>query len=698
MVLLCPLHTLVGQPSDTTDFYVLSLEELMNIPVTTASKFEQTVKDAPSAVSLITRDQILKYGWLSGSEVLFRLPGFSVSQDYDRATVSSRGVYEGWNNNHMLILVDGIPMNDNMYGSAFTWEITPMVFTRSMEVIRGPGSALYGSNATNGVISYNTLSAKDLTKKAELRYRVGNNKTRIFDILAGHETEFISFVTAFNFFESDGDSYQSLDAVGSQKSNINQARSSFYFFNKIEAKGKMEGLSFQYHEQAWNFSTGHGWLFAVPDKPENMNENRRMVSLRYKTPDRAKKIQYEFLMRYQRHGVDWNVRLFPDDTPGYPFGITELLKTHTSDIFSRVQASYSPGKGSMLLGGIENSVLTYSGDDLHISNVNLHTDFSPTDNNELIDVGDYFAWLGSNPFVNTGVFLQFSSPKIAEKVAATLGLRYDYSFFDFNAVDASGTESKSYDKLSPRLSLVFTPNEKLSVKLMAGRAFRTPSVSELFGSNTFLLASNIRKLQPEVVTTFEFASDYSVSSNVNWRLNIFRTSFNDQIAYSVSNFNLSTNLYSLTTFGIENEVAFKIGKIDGFVNYSFAEREDEKIVDPIISVSKTTLTWVPQHLANIGVKYGFGRGYVSAQSHYQGAVNRRASDTDDASNEIRGAGVDSWATFDLRAAYHVSENVEIGLFGTNLGDQKGKLIKNNLYAFDYQIPGRTFFLDFRVMF
>ena len=61
--------------TDSTDLYVLNLEQLMNIPITTASKFEQSIREAPSTISLITRDQILKYGWLSGNQVLNRLPG-----------------------------------------------------------------------------------------------------------------------------------------------------------------------------------------------------------------------------------------------------------------------------------------------------------------------------------------------------------------------------------------------------------------------------------------------------------------------------------------------------------------------------------------------------------------------------------------------------------------------------------------------
>jgi outer membrane receptor protein involved in Fe transport len=684
--------------TDSVDYYMLSLEELMNIPITTASKFEQTVKDAPSSISLITRDQIIKYGWLSGNNVLFRLPGFSPSQDYDRTTVSSRGIYEGWNNNHMLLLMDGVPMNDNMYGTAFTWEITPLVFTKSIEVIRGPGSALYGSNATNGLISYNTLSAKDLTKQAEVRLRAGSVGTTIFDVLTGHENESVSFVSAFNFYNTKGFNYNSYDASGTDQHQIRNDRSSFYFFQKIEAKGKLQGLSLQYHEQGWSYATGHGWLFYVPDRPEDMNESRRLVSLRYKTPDQSKKFTQEYLVRFQRHGVSWNSRLFPDNAGGYPFGLTEVLKTHTSDVFSRAQLSYRTDNNSVILGGLENSVFFYRGDALHQSNANLNGDFSPTPNNQMINVGDYFATLGNNPFMNSGLFAQYTSQKIADLVLVTAGARYDYASFKYYPSLASvATQSKSFSKFNPRISVVFSPNSKFSLKLMGGRAFRTPAASELFGSNTFLLASNTSALRPEVITTFEAGTDYSIIKNLNWRLNVFHTRFDDQIAYSVSNFNLSTNLYSLTTVGVENEFTFQAGRFDGFLNHSFAKRTNESIVDPTITVSKSTLTWVPMNVVNAGMKLNEPRYFVSLQGHYQGQVNRRISDSDATSDQLRGLSVKSWATLDARVVYKVKDMLEIGLTATNLTGSKGMLLKNNLYAFDYRIPGRSLLLDIRIM-
>jgi outer membrane receptor protein involved in Fe transport len=691
---------------DSANLYVLSLEDLMNIPITTASKFEQSIKEAPSTISLITRDQILKYGWLSGNEVLNRLPGFSMSQDYDRPTVSSRGIYEGWNNNHLLMLIDGVSFNDNMYGTAFTWEVTPLVFAKSIEVIRGPGSALYGSSATNGVISINSLSAEDLNNGAEVRFRIGNNKTRIFDVAVGGSGEKISFVSSFNFYSTDGTDYKSLDASGGvTEFNIQNNRSSFYLFNKIEGAGTLKGFSLQHHEQSWNFSTGHGWLFLKPDKPENMKEGRRLLVLKYKTPDIEKKFTQEYAVRYQRHEVDWNARMAPDNTVNllgygidYPYGLTEQLKTSTSDIFSRAQFSYDLGNKSIILGGIENSILFYGGDKLHTSNADLSNTFNPTPNNEFVNVGDYFAWLGDNPFINTGIFAQYTSPKFAEVVQVTFGLRYDNSSFKFNTldVDPNKEESKSFDKLNPRLSIVFTPSQKFSLKLMGGQAFRTPAVSELFGRNTYLLGSNIRELKPETITTFELSSDLAIGNNLNWRFNAYYTEFNDQIAYSSAN--LSTNLFSLTNFGMENELTFQTGKLDGFLNHSFVQRTDEKIVDSNIGISKNEITWVPQQILNIGAKYNERKFYISAQGHYQGPVNRRSSDLDPSVDNIRGTKVDGWFTVDMRCAFKPLASFEVGIIGSNLLDKDGKLLKNGAVPFDYQMPGRSVLLDIRFMF
>ncbi|MBL6445834.1 hypothetical protein JMN32_05920 [Fulvivirga sp. 29W222] len=78
----------------TTDLFDLTLEELLNIEISSASKTFQKISDAPSVVSLVNQTQIQKYGWVSIHGIMGNMPGFSLPKDYDRRTLSSRGLYE----------------------------------------------------------------------------------------------------------------------------------------------------------------------------------------------------------------------------------------------------------------------------------------------------------------------------------------------------------------------------------------------------------------------------------------------------------------------------------------------------------------------------------------------------------------------------------------------------------------------------
>jgi outer membrane receptor for ferrienterochelin and colicin len=354
--------------------------------VTSATKTEQSIAEAPNLLSVVKRRQIFDLGYISLNNLTWNLPGFSISKDYDRNTISARGNYENWNNNHILMLIDGIPFNESIYGSAMTSEITPLVFVKSVEVMRGAGSALYGANAMNGLLNIKTINPADLKGNVEVRTRIAQNGTQIYDAIAGVNDSRLSLVAAFNHYYTQGNEYLSYDASARkdnngnlQKFKVRDGRESSYFFAKADFKGKFSGLSFQYHEHLWNFKTGHGWAFQIPDKDEIMRENRRIIALTYKNPETNKKLNYEFVLRYQRKAIDWNMRLLPNKaalgTIMYPNGLSENVKTKMDDIFSRAQISYQFQHKGQLLAGIENTFLYYGGDDLHESNVDLTNTF-----------------------------------------------------------------------------------------------------------------------------------------------------------------------------------------------------------------------------------------------------------------------------------------------------------------------------------
>ena len=145
----------------------LSLDELMQIEVPTvygASKREQKVTDAPSSVTIITADDVKKYGYRTLGDILQSVRGLQISNDRNYYYLGIRGFSRpGDYNGRVLVLVDGHRINDNVYDSGFigTEFILDVDLISRVEVIRGPGSSLYGNNAFFGVINVVTKKGRE---------------------------------------------------------------------------------------------------------------------------------------------------------------------------------------------------------------------------------------------------------------------------------------------------------------------------------------------------------------------------------------------------------------------------------------------------------------------------------------------------------------------------------------------------------
>jgi iron complex outermembrane receptor protein len=701
-----------AEPSDELSLF--KLEEVVGATVAASTKTEQPVREAPSALSLVRRDQIDSYGWLSLNDVLNRQPGFSPSQDYDRRTVAARGLFESWNNNHLLLLVDGLPHNDSLYGSAYTSELTPLFLVRSVEIIRGPGSALYGTNATNGVLALRTRSADELQAPVEGRVRFGNAGTQTYDLIAGHAWRPVSLVVAFDRYSTDGNNELSYDGSGRidgagrlARFPVQDARSNDYVFAKLTVRG---GLELQLHHQDWSFGTGHGWLWSVPDQKESMNEQRQIVSLSYRPPPLwHERLQLELVAQYQRHAIDWQMKLYPDgsgvDWPNpdgtvthvdYPRGVAESLDTQAHQVFLRAQLAWRLWRELSLLVGAEDTVLIYDGDRAHTANADLNQGgtLQPFADGEQHPLGPWLEYVRGKPVDNLGLFVQLATGRIFKRrLSLTAGLRYDLELFDFTdlAQPSRPTLHRNLNQWSPRVGVVLFPWRDLSLKLMVDRAFRAPSAAELFGANTLTLASDPKGLLPEVITTVTIAGDLTLLQHLDVRANWFYEVFENEIAYSIAASNLNHNLYSRTLTGVEAELLFdyNVGAaswLGGFLNYTFAHLLDEQIEDPTIAKS-AALTWAPEHTFNAGLNF-VGHGFnASIQGHYQGAVARRSSDSLPPFSGDRPPSVAGWFTVDARLSYRFTDWVRLGVQATNLFNSTAYLVKNNNYPFDYRVEG-----------
>jgi iron complex outermembrane receptor protein len=152
----------LAMAQDPADLTTKSLEELMNIKVTSVSKKEENLFRTPAAVYVITREEISRSGMTSIPELLRLVPGLDVARiDGTKWAISARG-FNGRIANKLLVLIDG----RSVYAadtSGVYWEAQnlPLEDIERIEVIRGPGGALWGANAVNGVINIITRQAKD---------------------------------------------------------------------------------------------------------------------------------------------------------------------------------------------------------------------------------------------------------------------------------------------------------------------------------------------------------------------------------------------------------------------------------------------------------------------------------------------------------------------------------------------------------
>ena len=142
----------------------LSLADLFNITVTTTSKAEEKLSEAQGVISVMTQNEMKRFGARTLKDVLMRMPGTNMTTTYisDMSCVSIRGDQIHAAANHILLLVNGRPVREAEEGGikGEVYESFPVASIDRVEVIRGPGSVLYGSNAFSGIINVITKKPK----------------------------------------------------------------------------------------------------------------------------------------------------------------------------------------------------------------------------------------------------------------------------------------------------------------------------------------------------------------------------------------------------------------------------------------------------------------------------------------------------------------------------------------------------------
>src|SRR6266700_788626 len=154
--------TVAQNSRNVPDVTAMSMEDLMNLQVTSVSKHTQKVADAAAAIFVITQEDIRRSGATSIPEALRLVPGLEVARiDQNKWAIGSRG-FNGRFDNKLLVLIDGRSVYTPLFSGVY-WNVEDVMLEDidRIEVIRGPGATLWGANAVNGVINIISRKAKD---------------------------------------------------------------------------------------------------------------------------------------------------------------------------------------------------------------------------------------------------------------------------------------------------------------------------------------------------------------------------------------------------------------------------------------------------------------------------------------------------------------------------------------------------------
>src|ERR1035438_5674346 len=212
ILFLAFLFSIAAQKADCAgqepipDLSEATLEQLGNVKVYSASKHLQAASDAPSSVTVVTADEIQKYGYRTLADILKTIPGFFVTNDRDYSSVGVRGLARpGDYNTRILLLVDGHRLNDNVYDEAMVGTEFPINIDliQRVEVIRGPVSSLFGSNALFGVINIITKRGRDIDG-LELSAEAASFNTYSGTVTYGRKLRQLEFLISSTFYGSQG--------------------------------------------------------------------------------------------------------------------------------------------------------------------------------------------------------------------------------------------------------------------------------------------------------------------------------------------------------------------------------------------------------------------------------------------------------------------------------------------------------------
>jgi len=569
MVFLFIIPNKLHSQTDSTDIYNLSLLQLSSIKITSASKTSQEITKVPSTVFIIDETQIKENGYFTLEEALSDLPGFQFRNILGiNSYVFQRGVTS--QNNLILVLIDGVQINELNSGGFYAGGQYNLSNIERIEVIYGPSSVVYGTNAVSGIINLVTKSVSD--KKIEIGTLAGNYKTLKSDATVSH----------FNNKKESG-----FVASGMIKTT-----------RKANLKGS-EGDN-NWTDLMENFENDYSFDLKIRLKDFNIGTN-----ILYKQASTAT-LNKSVGTYYRDYGTSWNIR-FINNYLKYNKKLSEKL-TISSILYNRnatvlrntiyyvvdtAQIGYYRPNN---LTGFEN-ILNFDLTPYFSFTSGITIEFEQLSEKNSLSFSDSPEHRPPKPqkpsLVNNSLVSFFLEPRLTifKNLYLSGGFRLDQSTIYSHV-------------LTPHASFIYQLNDHL-FRFSYAEAFRAPKpwdYSDGLG-NTSLL--------PEKMNSLEAAFVFSISKDFRIDLIGYKNNLENALTKEFLNENYRwTNGGKINTGGIEIFIRFAFPKIKSSLNYTYSQSYDER---------KEFIPEISRHTGNAGITYSFNKNIkLNLRANYTG--------------------------------------------------------------------------------
>lgn len=659
----------------TLNIQMLKDEVFIDEVVVSATRNENRISQIPGRINTISAERLSMVAAQSIDDYLQLLPGVQVSRSFGIFSTKSSVTMRGLSGNEQartLVLLDGIPVN-KADGGSVNWNLISTGDIDRIEVVKGPGSALYGGNAMGGVINVITQKpTKNIQGNLSAEYGTFNTRTLRLH-LAGRMDD----KTLKGFYWGANSFYQKSDGYITQ-SEVDQKANPFITKSNVD-------------EKAFNFRVGYNNAEKLNAEVNlSIYDGIRGTGEKVFQPNGNQTEYLTYQMRTSLSGkvgnFAWNTSLFYIDE--HYLKVNEYQKDDYSWYnVESIRRDFGLLSGANYTKGIHSFTAGFDIRDGQVDASDIY--YTSTDKVDNDGKMNFYGFYAQDDISLTG------------KIKLLVGLRYDLArFYDgafiihnssaettfLRQYEFAGKDDENWGAFSPRISLQYRPNNNFRIYGGYSRGFRPSVLDDLCRTGRIKGGLKVANpnLKPEYLDNFEIGSDYSPIKNLKLSASIYYSMGKDFLYYVSTGDSIDmgfggrpimirSNISNVNIYGTEFDFSYSpLPLLTVFGNYAYSQAKisDYKPLstnDPV-SLKDKYLTDVPKNsfaagalvktkIVNAGLSCRYtGEMFVNDQNIYDEIV---LSDQ-----------YPAWFTVDLKLSHEFFNRINTSLNIQNILDKK----------------------------